>query len=311
MKKFSSFFLTLLLAFSFLVLPTSAAALDVSEDFYVNDDAKVLSSTTKNQILDASGPLEEQCSGAQIVVVTTKWLPEDYDSEQYANLLLNSWGVGSSANNNGMLLLLVTEEGKGWIAVGAGISKSSTFSENNLSSLMDTYLWPLFDKGEYDQAVASLFPQLLTLYAEYYNLNDTDDNGVYYPSDGNYYGSGYNDYYGYGGGMRSISTIITMVIFLVIVISVINSVGRRSYYSRHGVMPMFWFLGPRFFGGHRPPPGPGNPFDPHGTPPPRNNNRRPPRGGGGFGGGGFGGGGFRGGGFGGGGHSSGGGAGRR
>ena len=125
------------LVFALLLLPVmalGALAADVPEpsaDFYVYDGAGTLSESTKDLILNASGPLEQYCDGAQIVVVTIDYLPSGYDSEQYANLLFNSWGVGSSSANNGLLLLHVVKEDRGWLAVGAGISNQMTSSYAN------------------------------------------------------------------------------------------------------------------------------------------------------------------------------------
>lgn len=103
----------ILLAAALLITPALASTLEASDSFYVNDMADVLSSQTENEIIAANGELEYYCRGAQIVVVTTDYLPSGYDSEQYANLLFNSWGVGSKSENNGMLLLVVTEEYRG------------------------------------------------------------------------------------------------------------------------------------------------------------------------------------------------------
>lgn len=304
------------LVFALLLLPVMALgtlAADVPEpsaDFYVYDGAGMLSESTKDLILNASGPLEQYCDGAQIVVVTIDYLPSGYDSEQYANLLFNSWGVGSSSANNGLLLLHVVKEDRGWLAVGAGISSQMTSSYAN--SLMDEYFWPYSDAGEYDEAVATLFPHLVDFFAQLYGTNQlyggtgTVSNGGSAPEyNGGYYNDGYyNDYY-YDRGPSLGSIVSVLFVVFIIVLVLVNSTGRRRYYRSYGVWPTFFFCGgpgPRGPRGPRPPHGPG------------------PGGfgggggfrGGGFGGGGFsGGGGFHGGGFGGGGFSGGGGGGRR
>ena len=254
---------------------------------------------------------EQYCDGAQIVVVTIDYLPSGYDSEQYANLLFNSWGVGSSSANNGLLLLHVVKEDRGWLAVGAGISNQMTSSYAN--SLMDEYFWPYSDAGEYDEAVATLFPHLVDFFAQLYGTNQlyggtgTVSNSGSAPeyNGGGYYNDGnYNDYY-YDRGPSLGSIVSVLFVVFIIVLVLVNSTGRRRYYRSYGVWPTFFFCGgpgPRGPRGPRPPHGPG------------------PGGfgggggfrGGGFGGGGFsGGGGFHGGGFGGGGFSGGGGGGRR
>ena len=305
------------LVFALLLLPVmalGALAADVPEpssDFYVYDGAGTLSESTKDLILNASGPLEQYCDGAQIVVVTIDYLPSGYDSEQYANLLFNSWGVGSSSANNGLLLLHVVKEDRGWLAVGAGISNQMT--GDYADSLMNEYFWPYSDAGEYDEAVATLFPHLVDFFAQLYGTNQlyggtgTVSNGGSAPeyNGGGYYNDGYyNDYY-YDRGPSLGSIVSVLFVVFIIVLVLVNSTGRRRYYRSYGVWPTFFFCGgpgPRGPRGPRPPHGPG------------------PGGfgggggfrGGGFGGGGFsGGGGFHGGGFGGGGFSGGGGGGRR
>ena len=168
MKKCFSALLTLVLVFTLATAALASGALEPSEDFYVNDQAGTLSESTKELILNASGPLEQECNGAQIVVVTINYLPGGYDSEQYAWQLFNDWGVGSDSANNGMLLLHVVQEDRGWLAVGQGLTNQISTSEIN--AMLDEYFWPLSDAGQYDEAVASLFPHLIDVYEEIYDV---------------------------------------------------------------------------------------------------------------------------------------------
>lgn len=39
------------------------------------------------------------------------------------------------------------------------------------NSLMDEYFWPYSDAGEYDEAVATLFPHLVDFFAQLYGTN--------------------------------------------------------------------------------------------------------------------------------------------
>ena len=288
-----------------LVLPVSALAADEviepGPDFYVTDNAGTLSESTKELILNASGPLEQYCDGAQICVVTINYLPQGMDSEQYAWLLMNSWGVGSAESNNGMLLLHVVMEDRGWLALGAGLT--SRISTDDVNELLDEYFWPLSDAGEYDEAVAMLFPHLINIYEGIYGVElygGSAQAGQDSGQGGSYYDEGYYDpYYRPRSPFKSIATIIIVILVLAVLC---GGIGGGYYRRRRYGVPMFFFCGgPR---GPRPPRGP---CPPHGPGP------RPPFGGGGggfrgggFGGGGFGGG-FRGGGFGGGGHAGGGG----
>ncbi len=301
MKRFFALLLVLLLLPALALGALAADVPEPSEDFYVYDGAGTLSQSTKDLIINASGPLEKYCSGAQIVVVTIDYLPSGYDSEQYANLLFNEWGVGSSQLNNGLLLLHVVMEDRGWLAVGAGLT--TQFSTDYVNSLMDEYFWSYSDSGEYDKAVATLFPHLIDEFARIYNTDQLyggtggatggNQGGGYY-DDGYYDGGYYDDGWSFG------SVMALLFIIFIFVLLMANSFGRRRYYRSYGVWPTFFFCGgpgPRGPRGPRPPHGPG----------PGGGGFR----GGGFGGGGFSGGGFGGGGFGGGGFSGGGGGGRR
>ena len=283
--------------------------------------------------MSVNGELEYNCKGAQVVVVTVKYLDGMY-SDEYAMQLFNDWQVGDQTENNGMLLLLATEENKGWLTVGEGISGS--FTDDMANDYLNTYFWNDFDNGDFDGAVKFLFPQLMYWYEDYYNTDffssyygssdsTADDNYDYNYDDGNYdYNDGYyDDGFGtlglFGMILSFIFRNIVLIVILIVFISLVNADRRRyrAYYSYMGIpMPPyhFWFM---FGGPHRRwwhdhhdhwggpgGPGPRGPGGPGGPRPPRG--PRGPRGGsgGGFGSGGFGGG--RGGGFGGGGFGSGG-----
>jgi uncharacterized protein len=248
-----------------------------------------------------NGSLEQQCSGAQIVVVTINYLSDGLDSQQYAYQLMNDWGVGSSSANNGMLLLLVAGENKGWLATGIGIEGS--FTSKVANGMLDQYFWDYVDAGKYDEGVDSLFTQLLYWYDSYYGSSVLpDSNGTNAAPEPNLPNEFYDD--GSSAGSMIVSVFFTIfAIVMVLVIFAAFTAGRRRYYGGNGgyrgFFPFFFmpFFGPRY----RRPPGPG-PRPPHDDDP---WNRR---GGGGFGGGsGRGGGGF--GGFGGGGRGGGGGGG--
>lgn len=156
-----SFVLSISLAFPALAL------VDKTEEFYVADYADVLKSDTKKDIIEDNDSLFAQ-TGAQIVVVTVRYLEDDYYADEYAVELFDSWGVGDSEKNNGMLLLLVTEEGKAWLSQGAGIKDA--FTNDKINSMLDKYFWEEFDRGNYDKAVDELFDELIEWYEDYYGF---------------------------------------------------------------------------------------------------------------------------------------------
>ena len=236
--------ITLLLAIAVLSLPVLAADIPdagTGDDFYVHDEAGTLSESTRELILDVNGPLEQYCSGAQIVVVTINYLPEGYDSEQYANLLFRSWGVGSETENNGMLLLHVVREDRGWLVQGSGIE--SQFSTDDINDLLDNVFWPLSDAGEYDEAVARLIPQLVAVYADIY---DTDElyagPNVTFTDAEDYFEQAAEDYRRQQLQSR---LVLLAVIVIVLALLFVNSMGRRRrYYRSYGThLPLFFFCG--------------------------------------------------------------------
>lgn len=296
MKK--RIFCLLLVVISLLSVPVFADTdiVEPTEQLYVADYANILSSDTETQIVDQVTALKAVCGG-EIAVVTIDFL-NDLDSEEYAYEVLNQWGVGDKDKNNGMVMLLVPGEGKGWITVGTGLE--DYISAGTLESIMNNYLWDDFDAGNYDRAVTNTVAQLIDQYESYYGIavdgtvaQQYDDSEYYY------YGNGYEQPSPAHSIFRVLRTIIVLIVIFVLLTG--NSRRRRGY----SFFPWIWFGGHHHHH-HRPPHDPWN----HGPRGPRG-----PRGPGGFGGGGFRGGGFgggsRGGGSFGGGGGRGGGAGRR
>lgn len=324
------------LVFVFALCCPALALVEPGESFYVTDTAGVLSPKTENAIIEMNGTLENDCSGAQLVIVFVNYL-EGMPSDEYANQLFNDWGVGSSSENNGMLMLAAVQENKGWLAVGSGISGS--FSNDVAGSYLDSYFWDYFDAGNYDEAVTNLSNALYDWFMDYYGVRGSSANGssasVPYESTD----SSPVNVYGYTDEPIGFFDILITIVVIFIIILVVGAFGgnRRRYYRNYRSGAAFPFFGGRRGPRVNPPPPPYNNFhNVNHNPPPPNNNRGGGNFGGGFGGsgrggfgggssrgGGFGGGGsfgggsgrggggHSGGGFGGGGHSSGGGAGRR
>ena len=291
-----------------------------SEDYYVTDEAGVLTERTRQDIIESNIGLERECQGAQIVIVTVEYLG-GVPSDEYATRLFNEWGVGSlEGGNNGMLLLLATEELKGWLTVGAGIS--SAFTDIMVNEYLERHFWPEVDARNFDTAVRNICEALFSWYADYYGVFQGGQEStpaqpqpeiVYYDQD-RYYA--YDNPYEYSGAYAVVG-VFFLILFVIIIFSIFFAIGsdrrrHRAYYVHMG-MPIptyhWWYMWGRRpyrtwynsnWRGPRGPRGPGG----FGGPP------RGPGGSGRPGGGGFGGssgGGRSGGGFGGFGGSSGGG----
>lgn len=101
----------------------------------VVDDAGVLSSSTVQTITELNAQLESSCSGAQIGVLTVEYTGND-STEDYATQAFNAWGIGSSSNNNGVLILLVMEsaqyaDGDYYLTYGDGFRNTTLAKQSS------------------------------------------------------------------------------------------------------------------------------------------------------------------------------------
>jgi len=160
--------LLIILLLAAAAAPVALALVAQSPDYYVTDDAGVLTSVTRHDIIDANRELEYYCDGAQIVVVTIEYLDGMY-ADEYALRLFQNWGVGNADADNGMLLLLVTEELKGGIAPGAGVG--GIWDDETIDRYLDQFFWPEVDARNYDKAVRNIFSELYDWYLGYYGVD--------------------------------------------------------------------------------------------------------------------------------------------
>lgn len=287
MKRLLSLLLSILLIGSMLLTPVFAVV-EQSDSYYVADYADVLSTDLEEQICEANAALESLCNGAQVVVVTIDYLDSNLYADEYAKLLFNNWNVGPADENNGMLLLLVTEEYKGWLVTGAGITDDLSNSEVN--SLLDNYFWDYVDQDQHEEAVSSLFEQLLLWYETEYNVTiPRTTSSAPQSSNGNHYDP-YDSYYEpqvtRTFSLSSILVPLIIILFiLVFIVNIIGSARRNSGSDLPFWMALMFCNNNNHHHHHR---GPRGPRGPGGPGPGGFGGGSGPRGGGGFSGGGAG-----------------------
>lgn len=139
----------------------SASALgDISvpsptDSFYVLDQANVLSEETENKIVDGSNKLNDTY-GAQIVVVTVNDVGDNL--KDYCYKLFETWKIGGD-KQNGLLFLLDVGGDTYYSMAGSGLMDK--FTNDALSTMLQTYLEPSFAQKDYSAGVDTLYTEAL------------------------------------------------------------------------------------------------------------------------------------------------------
>lgn len=288
---------------------------------YVLDESGVLSAETENHIIRYNQYLEAGC-GAQICVVTIPTMASTgYDDiENYAYDLFNSWGIGDKGEDNGVLLLLVTDDELCWCLQGEGLEE--TLPSSSISTILTENMQDDFYAGDFDSGTIKTFDALYRRLCAIYSVDPAGVGNITYEPGVNGGDNGTvavpNEREPAQSGKLSIWWIILIIVAVFVLLRLIgrlfSAIGSSSGNGCGGCgcLPAF-FLGTRVGRANRRGPRPRGPRpgDFHGGPRPGGSSR--PSGGfhGGGGGSRGGGGGFHGGGGfkGGGGGSRGGGAG--
>lgn len=115
----------------------------------VVDEAEILSAEFETKLTDKLEELEERTL-VQLVVATTPDL-NGYSIEDYSLALAQSWGLGSSERNDGLLLLVAPDERKVRIEVGYGLEAS--VKDEEAGQIIREAILPSFRTGDYEAGV--------------------------------------------------------------------------------------------------------------------------------------------------------------
>ena len=289
-KRISAVVLAVVISAAALCPAAFAAQLpSLPKDQCVVDDANVLNSSTVQTITDLNAQLQSSCNGAQIGVLTVEYTGND-STEDYAAQAFNTWGIGSSSNNNGVLILLVMEsplydDGDYYLTYGDGFR--NTTLDSQASAIAQT-MEDAFAIQDYNTAVTTCARNVANTIADIYGVSLSGNGGGSYQQPAQESGMGFGDVL-----TMIVTAFLAILLFVILALVVfqifISPIGHAFgwYWG-----PFGWFGGPRPPRGPRGPRGPGGPRNPPPPPPPFGGGPR----GGSFGGGSFGGGSFHGGG---------------
>lgn len=154
------------------------------DSFYAEDYAGILDADTRRQI-NRMGQALESRTKAQVAAVIMPSVP-DGDIDAYATGLFRERGFGDRQMNNGILLLVSVNDRRVRIEVGYGLE--GALNDAKAGRLLDTYLMPEFQKGNYSAGILSAYTALIKVCMEEYQIDNlkvsgsetlqTGDNGM-------------------------------------------------------------------------------------------------------------------------------------
>lgn len=165
-KQIFYFAFLVLFILVFLNSVSKASIIEPNSDFFVNDNAGILSDDTKKYIMNMSVELQKKTS-AQLVVVTVKSL-DGMEPSIYANKLFNKWAIGNSSKNNGLLLLCSYEDREFWVEVGEGLE--GKLPDGKVGRMQDEYIIPYLKENKFDEGIKNGYSAFLKEIAEEYGV---------------------------------------------------------------------------------------------------------------------------------------------
>jgi uncharacterized protein len=150
-----------------LLLPGAASSADypVASDLYVNDLAEVLEPPEASRLRDALSRLQAG-KGIQMTVLTIPIRSGYGDSasiESFATGLFNAWGIGRAQFNDGILVLVATEDREMRIELGAGYDQGYDVIAQDI---VNNWFLPEFRDGNYAAGIEAGVGQVITRIAE-------------------------------------------------------------------------------------------------------------------------------------------------
>lgn len=138
-----------------------------TEEFYVNDYAKVLNDELKKYIIETNKNLKKK-TGAEVVVVIVNDL-ESKAIEEYATELFREFKIGDSTKNNGLLILLSINDRNVRIEVGYGLE--GILPDAKTGRIQDEFMIPYFKENDWNNGIMNGYNQFIKIISQEYNAN--------------------------------------------------------------------------------------------------------------------------------------------
>ena len=139
----------------------------------VNDMADMLSAE-EEQALEQKLVNYNDTTSTQITVVTITSIGA-YDANQYAAELGERWGVGTSENDNGLIILVAKNERK--VAIQTGYGMEAYIPDALAKRITENTLKPNFQQGEYYKGLNEATNLIIGLASGAYQADPTAQSG--------------------------------------------------------------------------------------------------------------------------------------
>ena len=208
----------------FLATAISAQALEVppKPQGRVSDYSSTLTSTQIAALDRTLAEFEKQTTN-QIAVVLIPTLAGD-SLEDYSIRLAEKWRIGQKGRDNGVILLIVTEDRKIRIEVGYGLE--GVLPDSLAGEIIRQVIAPRFREGRFFEGIEAGVSAIMAATKGEYRATSPNKRG--------------------SSGRSFISLFWPLFIFFIFLSVLTNSFRRRGYYSRSGGG---WFIGGPFWWG--------------------------------------------------------------
>lgn len=149
-----------------LIVATASAALAQAypefDDQFVNDFARLMTPEDAASVRTKLEALKES-TGIEATVVTLESRDASDSIEDYALGLFNAWGIGDSARNDGILILLAPDERAARIQLGSAYSQDF---DTVASDILQRSVLPYFRDGEYSTGMVRATEEVIDRIAQ-------------------------------------------------------------------------------------------------------------------------------------------------
>ncbi len=150
--------LTLLMACALAVMPSMTVASPYQRPTvklpdpmgYVSDHAKILDEDWRARIRSVAQDLERK-TGVEMVIVTVSSVKPFRSANDYATAIYEKWGIGSTQQEHGILVLVAVEERQAALTLGRQMLPVITPSV--MSQIGSEYLHPSIERGHFGEGL--------------------------------------------------------------------------------------------------------------------------------------------------------------